>query len=145
VGTVQVADPTWETTFPHRVAPGPEEWLAGVVLRCDEVNDWDSGTTTKMLLRALQLDKEIRTLSLVLPPSSMALRPLAGWLAVSEQSLLATTYQAELARLYETPHPHVQLLHMGMGFRFCPACMAEERMLRRSFVLPHIRCCPLHW
>lgn len=50
--TVQIADPTRETTFPHRVLPRPEEWLAGVVLRCDEANGWDSGTTITYLLRS---------------------------------------------------------------------------------------------
>ena len=141
---VQIADPTWETIFPHRVAPRPEEWLAGIMLRCDEVNDWDRGTTMQTLVRALHLDKTARSMSLVLPPASMDLRPLAGWLAVSEQSLLATTYHAELSRLYETPHPHPQLFSAGMAVQFCPACLAEERMLRRTFLLPHVRCCPLH-
>ncbi len=141
---VHIADPAWETTFPHRVAPRPEEWLAGIFLRCDAVNGLDSGTTMKTLVRTLHLDKTARSMSLVLPPASMDLRPLAGWLAVSEQSLLATTYHAELSRLYETSHPHAQLFSAGMGSPFCPACVAEERMLRRSFLLPHVRCCPRH-
>ncbi len=49
-----------------------------------------------------------------------------------------------LSRLYETSHPHAQLFSAGMGSPFCPACVAEERMLRRSFLLPHVRCCPRH-
>jgi TniQ len=145
VDTVQIADPVWETTFPHRVAPRPEEGLAGIFLRCDEVNDWESGTTMKTFVRALRLDKTARSMNLVLPPPSMDLRPLAGWLAVSEQSLRATTYHVELSRLYETPHPHPQLFSAtGTGPQFCPACLAKERMLRRTFLLPHVHCCPLH-
>lgn len=114
------------------------------MLRCDEVNGWDSGTTMSTFVRALHLDKTARSMSLILPPASMDLRPLAGWLAVSEQSLLATTYSAEVSRLYETPHPHPQLFSAGMGNPFCPICLAEERMLRRSFLLPHVGCCPRH-
>ncbi len=144
MNTIQIADPAWETSFPHRVEPRPEEWLGGIFLRCDEVNGWDSGTTMTTFVRVLHLDKTARSMSLVLPPASMDLRPLAGWLAVSEQSLLATTYRAELSRLYETPHPHPQLFSAGIGVHFCPACMAEGRMLRRSFLLPHVRCCSRH-
>jgi hypothetical protein len=42
---IHIADPAWRTTFPHLVAPLPHEWLAGVLLRCDERNCWGSGTT----------------------------------------------------------------------------------------------------
>ena len=42
---VSITDPAWRTTFPLVVAPLAEEWLAGLLLRCDEVNRWDSGTT----------------------------------------------------------------------------------------------------
>jgi hypothetical protein len=41
--------PAWLTTFPHRVTPLYEEWLAGLLLRCDEVNHWASGTTFTLL------------------------------------------------------------------------------------------------
>jgi hypothetical protein len=40
---VLLDDPAWQTTFPHRVTPLHEEWLAGLLLRCDEVNHWASG------------------------------------------------------------------------------------------------------
>ncbi len=114
------------------------------MLRCDEVNGWDSGTTMATLVRTLHLDKTARSMSLLIPPPSIDLRPLAGWLGVSEQSLLATTYHAEVSRLYENPHPHSQLFAAGMGTHFCPACVSEERMLRRSFFLPYVRSCPRH-
>lgn len=38
-------DPRWSTTLPHRVQPVPDEWLVGLVLRCDLVNGWAAGTT----------------------------------------------------------------------------------------------------
>ena len=124
--SVQIADPAWETTFPGIVEPRPGEWLGGVLLRCDEVNGWDSGTTMATLVRTLHLDKTARSMSLLIPPPSIDLRPLAGWLAVSEPSLLATTYHAEVSRLYGVPHPHpleasrshvVRVDWIGLDFR----------------------------
>ena len=58
--------------------------------------------------------------------------------------LLATTYHAELARLYGTGSPHVSLLNRAFPFRLCPNCIAETRLLRRTVLLPHIMFCPLH-
>ena len=139
---VQIADPAWETTFPHRVAPRAEEWLAGVLLRCDEANGWDRGRTLVYLFRTLHRTANLSQPGLVLPPSPAFLHVLAGWLAVPESALLATTYGAELTRLYERPDPPIQ--DMGVVFHFCPECLAEGRMLRRTLVLPHITCCPLH-
>jgi len=144
VQAVPIADPTWNTTFPHRVAPRAQEWLAGVLLRCDEANGWDSGATITYLLRTTQVTKEVKKLGLALAAPVLDLHTLAGWLAVSEPALRATTYQAELARLYANPTPHIQKVDMGGGFHFCLECITEERMLRRTLVLPHIRCCPLH-
>ena len=139
---VPLSDPAWQTTFPHRVAPRSEEWLAGVLLRCDEANGWDRGRTIAYLFRTLHRPANLTQPGLVLPPSPAFLHVLAGWLAVPESALLATTYGAELTRLYERPDPPMQ--DMGVVFHFCPACLAERRMLRRTFVLPHITCCPLH-
>jgi hypothetical protein len=50
--TIYISDPEWQETFPHRVAPLPDEWLPGLLLRCDEVNDWDSGKTLMHLRRS---------------------------------------------------------------------------------------------
>jgi TniQ len=141
---IYITDPVWSTTFPHLVAPLDDEWLAGLLLRCDVVNGWDSGATVSYLLRATHPRTDLQELSLVLPLSPAFLQLLAVRLAVPVNALLATTYWAELARLYETPNPHIQLLGIGFGFHFCPECLAEARMLRRTFLLPHITCCPFH-
>ena len=50
--TLSLGDPHWFTTFPRRVAPLPDEWLAGLLLRCDETNHWESGETFRYLLRS---------------------------------------------------------------------------------------------
>ncbi len=48
---IHISDPAWRTTFPHLVAPLPNEWIAGVLLRCDERNFWGSGTALGHVLR----------------------------------------------------------------------------------------------
>jgi TniQ len=143
VHAVQIADPAWETTFPHRVAPRPEEWLAGVLLRSDEANGWDSGTTASFLFRETQTKNALSAEGFVIP-SSFSLAPLAGWLAVSEDVLCRTTYLFELARLYDMPVAHTGLLSRDVLFHFCPVCVAESRMLRRTLTLPHLQSCLIH-
>src|SRR5512133_3956044 len=107
---VEIKDPCWLGTFPHIVAPREEEWLAGVLLRCDESNGWSSGTTATHLLRTTRTGTAPEQLSMVLPPPSLPLATLAELLALPEYALVVTTYRAELARLYDMPIPHVQLL-----------------------------------
>ena len=139
---ISFGDPAWQTTFPFRVAPGPGEWLAGVLLRCDEVNHWGSGTTFIHLLRTNHKSVTIE-LSLVLP-SGLNLEDLAQALAVPLPAVTATTYQAELARLYDVANPQTTLLTSSFTFHLCPTCVAEKRMLVRLLTLPHITHCPQH-
>jgi hypothetical protein len=42
---IHLTDPAWQTTFPFLVEPREHEWLTGLLLHCDEVNHWGSGTT----------------------------------------------------------------------------------------------------
>src|SRR5712691_6440764 len=42
--------PAWQQTLPRRVTPFPDEWLPGLLLRCDEVNHWESRATLAYLL-----------------------------------------------------------------------------------------------
>src|SRR5439155_1679402 len=52
---------------------------------------------------------------------------------------------SELARLYAVADPQIALLsHTSFSFRLCPTCVAEERRLSRSLVLPHITACLRH-
>jgi TniQ protein len=166
---VSIDDPAWRTSFPHLVAPLPDEWIAGLLLRCDEVNRWDSGTTLRYLLRSTE-DPGIgfRSSLIVFPPS--ILERLAQLLSVPFEYLLATTYHTELARLYlYDPHPRLlignqvgtrvlPLLVTERGvilgeskygintfaFHVCPACIAQARLLQRSLMLPYMKYCPLH-
>jgi hypothetical protein len=146
MGTLCLNDVGWKTTFPHLVAPLQNEWLPGLLLRCDAANHWESGTTLAHLFRSIKSSllkgRKGKPGWIVVP--SPALEYLAQVLAVPVSMLLATTYQAELTRLYAPSGPHEAQLSRIHPLRLCPACVAESRLLRREFVLPHIQFCPCH-
>jgi TniQ len=141
--TIYISDPEWQETFPHRVAPLPDEWLPGLLLRCDEVNDWDSGKTLMHLRRSTKWKYEMYDPKLIVP-SSLKFDHLAQWLAVPQVDLLATTYLLELARCYRTSNLFTRHLTAPFELCLCPACLAQKRLLRRIFALPGITCCPVH-
>jgi hypothetical protein len=136
-------DSAWLRTFPHWVAPQPGEWFPGLLLRCDEVNHWECGATMAHLLRSVSEHRSKGRPNWVIVPASV-LELLAQLLALPINSLLATTYQLELASLYGTPNPHATYLCRSFPFHLCPECIAEGRLLKRALILPHITCCPSH-
>jgi hypothetical protein len=157
--------PNWHTCFPHVAEPYPDEWFAGLLLRCDEMNHRESGTTRRYLLRSTTHPGFGPGSSLIVIPEAMLIS-LAQRLAVSRECLLATTYACELARLYAPLRPHAghllghrkgvrlpPLLERSLGnrasatlvgFHICPICIAQARLLRRTAVLPHLKYCPTH-
>ncbi|HET8853592.1 MAG TPA: TniQ family protein [Ktedonobacteraceae bacterium] len=139
---ISLIDPAWKTTFPFLVEPRSDEWLTGLLLHCDEVNHWGSGTTLTHLCHLNE--KTAKSTSTFIAPPGLDLSALADALAVPHEALLATTYQAELARIYGVADPHALLLSTSFSFRLCPACVAEDRLLTRTLVLPHITICPRH-
>jgi hypothetical protein len=100
---------TWQNTFPHRVMPLQDEWLPGLLLRCDEVNHWGSRTTLTHLLapgpekfhRCWRMEGPYLVL---IQPASFDLEYLAQRISVPTSTLLATTYHLELTRLYSGLH-----------------------------------------
>ncbi len=140
---IRVDVPAWLNTFPHRVIPLPDEWFPGLLLRCDEANHWDSGRTLAHLLRSIPRTLLRGQSNWVIVPIS-AVECLAQLLAISARTLLATTYQVELARLYGTATPHASQLSTTFSFHLCAECLAETRLLRRILILPHLTLCPLH-
>lgn len=158
-------DSAWQTTFPHRVAPLPDEWFPGLLLRCDEANHWESGTTFRSLLHSTHHPGFGPGSSLIVIPLSM-LEYLAARLLISVEDLLATTYCLELARLYPSSAPHSEhllgprrganihfFLEKGAarktitavsGFHICPLCLVQDRLLRRTIMIPHLKYCPTH-
>lgn len=139
---IHISDPAWQTSFPFLVEPGEDEWLMGLLLRCDEANHWGSGTTLAHILRMNERTAK-NTLSLMVP-SGVRLDELAQVLAVPVQALLATTYQAELTRISDVSNPSPLLLNTSFSFHLCPACVQEHRLLSRRLVLQHITLCPHH-
>src|SRR5229473_614941 len=136
-------NPVWMRTFPHRVAPMNDEWFPGVLLRCDEANGWSSGTTFRYLRQHAKLERFGPKPRLMIVPAAI-LEALAQFLLIPEERLFATTYHAELARLYGTHHPHGRLLSTQFTFHLCPACVAHTRLLKRTLMWPHLHFCPLH-
>jgi hypothetical protein len=141
--SISFNDSGWRTTFPHRVTPLQDEWLPGLLLRCDEVNSWGSGTTFRSLRERAQLERFGSRPQLIVVPAAL-LEHLAHLLLIPEKSLLATTYHAELARLYDSPHPHGRLFSPQYAFHVCPACVAHAHLLTRTLVWPYLQYCPLH-
>lgn len=140
---IHISDPAWRTTFPHLVAPLPHAWIAGLLLRCDERNFWGSGTTLGHILRPGSKRSAMNELSTIVP-TVIALEALAQALSVPVSRIVATTYLAELARLYGSEHLHAKLLSSSFIFQVCPACIAEERRLSRLLTLPHLTHCQEH-
>lgn len=162
---LHTSERAWQMTFPHRVMPHQDEWLASVLLRCDEANHWESGETFRYLLRSTDHPGFGPGSSLIVVPSSI-LTCFAQLLMISQECLLATTYSTELARLYASRDPHPGLLlgrrrsanlsllrfrgradqemTPGLMFRICPLCMGQAHIIRRTVTLPHLNYCPLH-
>ncbi len=149
--SISLDDPAWQTTFPHRVAPLPDEWLPGLLLRCDEANHWGSRTTLTHLLRPGPEKfhrcwrTETSNLALIVR-RALNLDYLAQLLALPKSALLATTYYAELDRLYGYQVTRLFPRHLNPSFSFhlCPACVAEARLLRRTLTLAQVTLCPQH-
>jgi TniQ len=150
-------DPEWLTTFPCRVAPLSDEWLTGLLLRCDEVNYWESGTTFWLIAtRSAPKDRHLwkshmkhknlwkYDIPSFFLPHQVNVTTLARYLGLSEQLCVSTTYAEELIRCYDLVSPPSRLLYPYFAFRVCPACLAEKRLLRRMFLLPCLRYCPHH-
>ena len=140
---IYITDPAWRKTFPHLVAPLPDEWLAGLLLRCDKVNGWESGTTLAHLKNASSRKQAIGVSQLIIP-TWMSFDALEEWLALPRRDLLATTYLVELARCQGVLSPLPGDLSPVHSFRICPECLAQQRLLKRSFALPQVTCCPQH-
>jgi hypothetical protein len=140
---VSIDDPAWRTTFPHPVKPLEDEWLAGLLLRCDEANDWGSGFTISYLFHSIGRDNWKGEVNFIMPPTSI-FEKLSQLLAIPKSALLATTYQPELARICGVSIPHTIQLNPSFWFRFCPECVSQDRMLQRTLTLAHMNNCPKH-
>jgi hypothetical protein len=146
---IGIDDPQWLTTLPQVVAPREDEWLGGLLLRCDAANGWASRTTVAHLMRVVKKRMREPWRSdlpnlIVWGKTAGYLQRLAPLLALSPHHIRATTYTDELARLFGLPKVNATLLTLTFVFQLCPECIAEERFLRRVLVLPYLTVCPNH-
>ena len=136
----------WLSTFPHVAAPLPDEWIAGLLLCCDEMNHRESATIRRYLLRSTIHPGFGPGSPFIVVPESI-LESLTHLLMISPERLLSTTYACELARLYAPAHPHAEHLlghrrgvtippllkkSLGnranatvVGFHICPICIEQ--------------------
>lgn len=146
---IGIDNPQWLTTLPHVVAPREDEWLGGLLLRCDAANGWASRTTVAHLMRVVK--KRMREAwrsdlpnLIVWGKTAGYLYGLAQLLALLPQQVRATTYTDELARLFGLQKVNATMLTLRFVFQLCPECIAFERFLRRLLVLPYVTVCPSH-
>jgi TniQ len=136
--TIYISDPEWQETLPHLVGPLPDEWLPGLLLRCDKANDWGSGALVQYLLHSMHCT--LSDLNLI-TPSLTFLEHFAQTLSIPTNAVVETTYRPELARLSGIAYPFFRLDYLLL---FCPECIAQQRLLRRTLALPGIKCCTQH-
>src|SRR5260221_880735 len=113
---VSIDDPAWQNTFPNPIAPLDDEWLGGLLLRCDEVNHWECGATVTYVF-GIRIAHQVPRL---IVSKSSDLQYLAQLLAIPEHVLLATTFQVELMRIFDTPNPLPKYLGRSIWHQICP-------------------------
>ncbi len=131
----------WSDTFPQPIAPKPEEALVSLLLRCDEVNGWASGTTRAHLRKVVHHPVNLPDL---IVPSLLQVEALAHWLSVPTGTIAATTYLSELVRFFGTATPKPGDLCSWFVFHLCPACIKEHRVLLRCHFLLGMASCQQH-
>ncbi len=138
--------PAWSTTFPYRVTPKPGESLVSLLLRCDQENHWESGTTRTLLARTLFAPEAHARMKLedLLVPSQQLVVLLAGWLGLPIGTIVAATYLRELRRFFGSATSVAGALCYWSVFHLCPLCIQEQRVLLRCQFLFGMSCCLHH-
>ncbi len=141
---VGAGDARWATTLPHLVAPLRDEWLPGLLLRCDAANGWPSDTTAKMVTNGRRIYRSPRAFVVAV---GIDLQKLAALIAQPVVAIAETTYAPALQDLFlglpQKP-PYGQGLAIVKAWRVCPDCVAERHFLGRFLVLPLVDHCPHH-
>jgi hypothetical protein len=129
--------------FPHVVAPLPGEWLPGLLLRCDLVNEWASGTTARLIADGATATRFSHVSQFILP-TVLRLDQLATSLGVWVVRVYQTTYRKELRQFAGTQQPQINQFGQPVPFGICPACIAEQSILLRTLALPYLTTCLVH-
>lgn len=140
---ITVDDRAWRGTFPHRVSPLQDEWLPGLLLRCDEANGWLSGTTAS-LIRLPYKREHLTNERYYFFAAHLDIHKLAQLLALSQSTLLKTTFRSDLRYDPQAPEAMPSILERSFAFQVCPICINEKRLISRFTALPDIKHCPIH-
>jgi len=146
---VALSDPRWSATVPHLVVPLPDEWLPGLLLRCDAANGWSAGTTVILA----ESGGGNRHLLSCYRPTGFSLTARTNVLKIAEliaqpvAAIVETTFSAVLQDLLpgvSRHKPGAYGLAAVADWRICPDCIAERQFLGRAVALPLIDHCPSH-
>jgi TniQ len=140
-------DPRWTETLPHRVVPQEDEWLPGLLARCDEANGWPAGTVARLLCPRQTAGYRLASPAHFVTAPGLDLAYLATLLALPLGRVEATTWRQALTRLHGTllsTGEVGRLLAPPFVFLVCPRCVAEHRLLARWLALPLLGSCPRH-
>lgn len=140
---LNIGDSKWLRTFPQVVAPIQDEWLPGLLWRCDEKNGWPKNTTASMVYYPHKGGGKPR--GSYVSGEGFDLGKLAQYLEVAPQLILGTTFRAAQQRLAAPSYAKYPNFWNGFSFRkVCPACIDEARLIRTSTALHNIHYCPVH-
>lgn len=104
MSSIGIRNARWRTTFPNLAEPQKEEWLLGLLLRCDEVNGWFSGTAATYTARLTTGPHTLGRPALFVVASFFELPLLAERLSVTPAEIFPTTFLLPLQR-FTLPYP----------------------------------------
>lgn len=129
--------------LPVVVTPRPEELLLGLGLRCDLANGFPAGSTGMMLARHNSGPATYGRPGFSVTGNVFDLEAFAQLIGSDHQQIVATTYRAELLRLFGPDVSSKRLGRLG-PFRVCPDCIEQDILIRRETILPWVDQCPVH-
>src|SRR5258708_2819787 len=144
LSSVATGEPTWGATLPHLIVPHADEWLLGLLLRCDLANGWCAGTTARLVAVAPLAESPRVSPGFFITATLFDLKRLAELIAVPAIAVADTTFKDALGRFNTARRPHARTLGAPTRLRVCPACVAEDRLLLKSSVLTGLSTCTVH-
>ena len=143
---IRPTDPSWLTSFPHLVKPllDEDEAFPGFTLRCDAVHGWPSGITFSFAVTGYGDFSYLAPNYMV--PVYNRIEELADALKISSEDIRATTFLDAMTTLIsKQPGPFQPgRLSRPTDLAVCPACIAEQQLIRRMHTLPAVTYCPHH-
>ncbi|HEX8230556.1 MAG TPA: hypothetical protein VF826_14755 [Chloroflexia bacterium] len=137
-------DAQWHQTFPHLIPLIDEEWLLGLLLRCDEINGWPSGTTACFLGKYSIGPGSLAKPALYITGSVLDLDRLAAAMGEDVEQVERTTFAGALQHFFSRSDCTARLLGRTPPFRICTQCVREQHLLARTSTYPLLRSCPQH-